>query len=96
LAVSLAHFSPETVEELRLLCTAGGTFPALAVLFARTMEAYETMDVKKNNFYALMFFIVAIGNFFAYFATGWAANITGQVSTRLYFMTATCGLTWDV
>lgn len=54
------------------------------------------MDVKKNNFYALMFFIVAIGNFFAYFATGWAANITGQVSTRLYFMTATCGLTWDV
>lgn len=40
------------------------------------------MDVSKNNFFALMFFIVAIGNFFAYFAVGWAANITGQVSSK--------------
>lgn len=59
---------------------AGGTFPALAVLFSKTMEAFETVDVKKANFFALMFFIVAIGNLIIYAITGWAANTVGQVS----------------
>lgn len=59
---------------------AGGTFPALAVLFSKTMEAFETVDVKKANFFALMFFIVAIGNLVIYAITGWAANTVGQVS----------------
>lgn len=62
----------------------GGTFPALAVLFAKTMEAFETMDVSRNNFFSLMFFVVALGNFVAYFAVGWAANITGQHIVRFY------------
>lgn len=56
----------------------GGTYPALAVLFSKTMEAFALVDVAKVNFFALMFFIVAIGNFVAYAVTGWFANILAQ------------------
>ncbi|TQS31408.1 hypothetical protein Golomagni_08308, partial [Golovinomyces magnicellulatus] len=57
---------------------AGGTFPALAVLFSKTMEAFETIDVKKANFFALMFFVVALGNLVVYAIAGWAGNTLGQ------------------
>lgn len=37
--------------------------------------------VKRGDFFALMFFIVAIGNLFVYFTVGWFANIISQVLT---------------
>lgn len=43
------------------------------------MRAFENMDVKENNFFALMFFVVAIVNLVNYFFCGWAANEIGQV-----------------
>lgn len=58
----------------------GGTYPALAVLFSKTMSAFETVDVKKANFFALMFFVVALGNLVLYAVAGWLANIVAQVS----------------
>ena len=58
---------------------AGATYPALAVLFSKTMDAFQTADVKKGDFFALMFFVVALGNLVAYAFAGWFANILAQV-----------------
>lgn len=59
----------------------GTTFPALAILFSNTMEAFQTVDVARTNFFALMFFVVAIINFIAYACIGWYANVLAQVSS---------------
>jgi ATP-binding cassette subfamily B (MDR/TAP) protein 1 len=48
------------------------------------MEAFETIDVSRANFYALMFFIVAIGNFVAYAIAGWLANVIAQHIIKVY------------
>ncbi|KHN94431.1 multidrug resistance protein 1 [Metarhizium album ARSEF 1941] len=53
-----------------LACFAGGgTYPALAILFSRTMSAFETIDADRGNFFALMFFAVASGNLVPYAVT---------------------------
>ncbi|ATY62376.1 multidrug resistance 1 [Cordyceps militaris] len=62
----------------------GGTYPALAVLFAQTMDAFTTVDVPKANFYALMFFVVALGNLVAYAISGWLINLVGQHVMKFY------------
>ena len=59
----------------------GGTFPAQALIFSRLIRVFilppqEARD--QADFFALMFFIVAIANFFAYFAIGWICNIVGK------------------
>lgn len=59
---------------------AGATYPSLAILFSRTMTAFETKDVSKANFFSLMFFVVALGNLVVYAAAGWVSNEVGQVS----------------
>ncbi|GJN72403.1 hypothetical protein PLICBS_006476 [Purpureocillium lilacinum] len=69
-----------------MLCclVGGGTYPALAVLFSKTMRAFETIDVSKGNFFSLMFFVVALANFVAYFIAGWLANILAQTVMKFY------------
>lgn len=62
----------------------GGTYPALAVLFSKTMEAFQDIDVSKANFFSLMFFIVALGNFILYAIAGWIANIIAQTIMKFY------------
>ncbi|TQV90758.1 lipid A export ATP-binding/permease protein msbA [Cordyceps javanica] len=62
----------------------GGTYPALAVLFAQTMDAFTTINVSKANFYALMFFVVALGNLVAYAISGWLINRVGQHVMKYY------------
>ncbi|KAF7560030.1 hypothetical protein G7046_g4121 [Stylonectria norvegica] len=62
----------------------GATYPALAVLFAKTMRAFENIDVHEANFYSLMFFMVALGNLFIYVVAGWISNIIGQYVMRIY------------
>ncbi|KAF4982685.1 hypothetical protein FZEAL_1747 [Fusarium zealandicum] len=62
----------------------GATYPSLAVLFARTMKAFETKDVAETNFYALMFFVVAIGNLILYAGAGWISNEIGQYVMAVY------------
>lgn len=68
-----------TIDENRLTRTTGATYPALAILFSKTMEAFETIDVGKANFFSLMFFVVALGNLVAYAVAGWLANLIAQV-----------------
>ncbi|KFA47530.1 hypothetical protein S40293_02105 [Stachybotrys chartarum IBT 40293] len=63
---------------------AGATYPALAILFSRTMEAFETADVERGDFFALMFFVVAIGNLVTFAVLGWVANILAQHIMKFY------------
>ncbi|KAG8415746.1 hypothetical protein J3458_009568 [Metarhizium acridum] len=68
-----------------LSCMAGGiTYPAMAVLVSKSLEAYETTDVTKANFFALMFFVVALGNLVLYAATGWLSNVVAQTVMEFY------------
>lgn len=62
----------------------GATYPALAVLFAQTMDAFTTVNVSKANFYALMFFVVALGNLVVYAIAGWLVNLIGQHVMKYY------------
>lgn len=48
------------------------------------MEAFETIDVSKANFFSLMFFVVALGNALAYIFAGWIANVISQRVMRFY------------
>jgi ATP-binding cassette subfamily B (MDR/TAP) protein 1 len=57
------------------------TFPAQAILFSRIFGAFQlppSEAVSQGDFYSLMFFIVALGNFAVYAAIGWASNIVAQ------------------
>ncbi|KAG9254054.1 multidrug resistance protein 1 [Emericellopsis atlantica] len=68
-----------------IACIAGGaTYPALAVLFAKTMQAFETIDVSRVNFFSLMFFVVACGNLVAYAVAGWLSNVVAQHVMKRY------------
>ena len=63
----------------------GGTYPAQAVIFSRlinvfTLQGSEAKD--QADFYALMFFVLAIANLFGYFSVGWACNTIGQTVTH--------------
>ncbi|RGP59062.1 hypothetical protein FSPOR_11598 [Fusarium sporotrichioides] len=62
----------------------GATYPALAVLFSRTMKAFETVDVSEANFFSLMFFVVALANFVIYAVAGWVCNEIGQHIMTIY------------
>lgn len=48
------------------------------------MEAFETIDVDKGNFFALMFFVVALGNLVLYAVAGWLSNIVAQTTMKFY------------
>ncbi|PHH90831.1 hypothetical protein CDD83_2543 [Cordyceps sp. RAO-2017] len=69
-----------------LACCAvgGGTYPALAILFSKTMDAFQTVNVSRTNFFALMFFVVALANFVAYAIVGWFANVLAQSVMKFY------------
>jgi ATP-binding cassette, subfamily B (MDR/TAP), member 1 len=55
----------------------GGTYPAQALLEAQLITVF-TLPIDearpRANFFALMFFVVAIANFLAYFVIGWFCN----------------------
>ncbi|EEH33337.2 ATP-binding cassette sub-family B member 5 [Paracoccidioides lutzii Pb01] len=62
-------------------------YPAQAVIFSRlitvfTLEGQSMVD--RGNFFALMFFMVAIGILIAYFTLGWFSNRIAQVCTHRY------------
>ena len=69
-------------------CLIGGaTFPAQALLFSRLIRVFTLPRQEAKNqadFYALMFFVVALGNLVAYFTVGWMCNIIGQTVTHRY------------
>ncbi|KAK5111337.1 hypothetical protein LTR62_005177 [Meristemomyces frigidus] len=65
----------------------GGTYPAQAIIFSRLINVFTLQGAqaqKAGDFWALMFFVLALANLFAYFAIGWACNVIGQRITHRY------------
>ncbi|KAF2014111.1 P-loop containing nucleoside triphosphate hydrolase protein [Aaosphaeria arxii CBS 175.79] len=73
---------------LTIAAVAGGlTFPAQAILFSRVVNAFQLPpgeSVDQGDFYALMFFVVALGNLAVYAIIGWASNVVAQHVSRHY------------
>lgn len=65
----------------------GGTYPAQAIIFSRLVRVFTLQGSeaqKQANFWALMFFVLALANLFAYFTIGLACNNIGQTLTHRY------------
>ncbi|KPM36679.1 Multidrug resistance protein 1 [Neonectria ditissima] len=75
---------PHAIILVMVSIIGGITYPSLAILFSRTMEAFSAVDVEKGNFYSLMFFVVALGNAVIYAAGGWVANVISQRAMTFY------------
>ncbi|KAF4438417.1 hypothetical protein F53441_12805 [Fusarium austroafricanum] len=65
---------------------AAATWPGQAILFSRIITAFSSSEpsAKDANFYALMFFVIALGNLVAYFTIGYAANDVAQSISHQY------------
>lgn len=71
-----------------VLCVCGGgTYPAQAVIFSRTFGAFQLKGnaaATQGDFWALMFFVIALANLVIYAVLGWTANVICQRLTRQY------------
>uniref|UniRef100_A0A8H7TUH0 ABC transporter n=1 Tax=Bionectria ochroleuca TaxID=29856 RepID=A0A8H7TUH0_BIOOC len=65
---------------LVLTCVAvAAVYPGQALLLGKIMDVFKGDDmVSRGNFVSLMFFVISIGSFAAYFTLGWATNIICQ------------------
>ncbi|KAK6500277.1 hypothetical protein TWF481_010622 [Arthrobotrys musiformis] len=66
---------------------AGGTYPALAVLFSRVIDVFALEGdamVKRGDFFSLMFFVMGLGNLVAYLVLGWMSATIGQEIMNSY------------
>ncbi|KAF3184132.1 hypothetical protein TWF751_000129 [Orbilia oligospora] len=74
------------------LCAAGAAiYPAQAILFSRVFEVFTPTDsevyqnaTRSANFWALMFFVVAIGSVACYGPLGWVVNLEAQTISHKY------------
>ena len=56
-------------------------YPGQALLLGNVMDVFTPeLDQSRGNFFALMFFIMAICLLFVYMAMGWVSNHIAQVS----------------
>lgn len=65
----------------------GGVYPAQAILFSHVLGVFaleEPARTSRGNFFSLMFFVVAIGNFLCFAMLGWATNTIVQVMSHNY------------
>lgn len=65
----------------------GATYPAEAILFSRLIRVFILSGSEAQhqaNFYALMLFVVALGNLLGYFCVGVACNVIGSRLTYRY------------
>lgn len=58
---------------------AGLMSSGISVLVAKSLEAYERVDVDRANFFALGFFIIALCSLVVYAIVGWCSNVIAQV-----------------
>ncbi|KAL4958072.1 P-loop containing nucleoside triphosphate hydrolase protein [Aspergillus filifer] len=66
---------------------AAGTHPGQAILFSKLIQIYDPYgepDQSSANFYALMFFVIAIGNLVAYNIVGGLCISVSQTVVRSY------------
>ncbi|KAL2784757.1 ATP-binding cassette multidrug transport protein [Aspergillus keveii] len=68
----------------------GGSYPVLAFLFARSLDAFQVTDtaemVDRGEFYALMFFVLALVILAVYATLGWVTNIISTTVVYAYRM----------
>lgn len=65
----------------------GGAYPAQALLFSNLIKVFAYQEPERTdqgNFFALMFFVVALGSLFCYGVIGWATNTVVQEMTHRY------------
>lgn len=64
---------------------AGGYYPAQAILFSHLIDVFTIEDRRRAqdrvDFFALMFFVLALTSFMAYALIGWTCNVVGQIIT---------------
>ena len=69
-------------------CILGGAvYPAQALLFANLLDVFllpQPQRTDRGDFFALMFFVVALGNLICYGMIGWASNLVVQEMTHRY------------
>ncbi|CAK7202975.1 hypothetical protein SEUCBS139899_005702 [Sporothrix eucalyptigena] len=67
--------------------TVGGVYPAFAILFSHVVDVFalpaDSM-VSRGDFYALMFFVMALGNLVAYSILGWMSSTVSQAIANNY------------
>lgn len=60
----------------------GGSYPAQAVIFSHFIGVFRQPDGQdRADFWALMFFVLALANLGGYFAIGWSTNTIAQTLT---------------
>ncbi len=65
----------------------GGVFPAQAVLFSRLITVFQLPENRlqdRGNFWALMFFILAIGVLISYASIGFFLTVAAFITSRFY------------
>jgi ATP-binding cassette, subfamily B (MDR/TAP), member 1 len=64
---------------------AGLTYPAQAIVYSRSLTIFQLTGQHardRADFYALMFFVIALGNLAAYCTIGWICNVISQFITH--------------
>jgi ATP-binding cassette, subfamily B (MDR/TAP), member 1 len=67
--------------------TGGAVFPAQAILFSRLVTAFQLSGSRlrsRGNFWALMFFILALGVLFSYASIGFFLTVAAFHASRFY------------
>lgn len=65
----------------------GAVFPAQALLFSNLLNVFllpEPQRTERGNFFALMFFVVSLGNLLCYGMIGWSTNTIVQQMSHFY------------
>ncbi|KAE8137851.1 P-loop containing nucleoside triphosphate hydrolase protein [Aspergillus pseudotamarii] len=70
-------------------CVVGGaTYPVLAFIFARVLDVFQIQStskmVEKGDFYALMFFVLALVILVVYGVLGWVTNVIANCVVYTY------------
>ncbi|KAF5000800.1 hypothetical protein FGRMN_1407 [Fusarium graminum] len=67
-------------------CISAATWPGQAILFSRIITVFSSSEpsAADANFYALMFFVIALGNLVSYFIIGYIANHISQSISHHY------------
>ncbi|KAE8155110.1 ATP-binding cassette multidrug transport protein [Aspergillus avenaceus] len=70
-------------------CVVGGaTYPVLAFVFAKVLDVFQVSSsnemIKRGDFYALMFFVIALVILLVYMILGWVTNVIAQNVVYIY------------
>ncbi|KAF7592531.1 hypothetical protein BBP40_012755 [Aspergillus hancockii] len=79
---------PEFLITLVASIVGGATYPVLAVVFARVLNVFQISSpsemVNRGDFYALMFFVIALVILVVYGILGWVTNVISNCIVYTY------------